>query len=66
MSEAGTEQVEKLLTEVREAARALGCPLAAPFMTLSFVSLPTVPALGITDHGLIDVEKHRVVPLFLS
>jgi adenine deaminase len=33
---------------------------------LSFVSLPTVPELGMTDRGLIDVAGHRIVPLFLD
>ena len=66
MSERGMEEVDEALSEVRRAARELGCGIAAPFMTLSFVSLPTVPALGITDHGLVDVGGHRIVPLFLD
>jgi len=51
---------------VRGAARALGCPLDTPFMALSFVSLPTVPALGLTDRGLIDVANHSIVPLVID
>jgi adenine deaminase len=35
-------------------------------MTLSFMALPVVPALKITDHGLVDVAAARVVPLFLE
>lgn len=66
MSEEGMERVNEDLAGVRRAARALGCGLAAPFMTLSFVSLPTVPALGITDHGLVDVVEHRIVPIALD
>lgn len=31
------------------------------YMTLSFISLPTVPELGLTDHGLIDVRQHRII-----
>jgi len=34
----------------------LGCPLRAPFMTLSFLALPVIPALKMTDLGLFDVE----------
>ncbi len=30
-------------------------------MTLSFISLPTVPELGLTDHGLVDVRKHVLI-----
>jgi len=66
MSEKGMDEVDAELSAVRRAAREIGCNLTAPFMTLSFVSLPTVPALGITDYGLVDVEKHRTVPLLLK
>ncbi|HHR85101.1 MAG TPA: adenine deaminase, partial [Candidatus Acetothermia bacterium] len=66
MSEEKTEVVDRNLGEVREAARTLGCPLDTPFMALSFVSLPTVPALGLTDHGLIDVLNHRIVSLSID
>ncbi|MEZ4933734.1 MAG: adenine deaminase C-terminal domain-containing protein, partial [Saprospiraceae bacterium] len=33
----------------------LGCVLKAPFMTLSFLALPVIPALKMTDLGLFDV-----------
>jgi adenine deaminase len=36
---------------------ALGCRLRAPFMSLSFLALPVIPALKMTDLGLFDVEK---------
>ena len=32
-------------------------------MTLSFISLPTVPELGLTDMGLVDVLEHRLIPV---
>ena len=48
---------------MNEAARKLGCVGSAPFMTLSFISLPTVPELGLTDMGLIDVLSHKLIPL---
>lgn len=44
-------------------ARRLGTDMAAPFMTLSFISLPTVPALGLTDKGLVDVLAHTLIDL---
>ncbi|MCQ2973681.1 MAG: adenine deaminase [Bacteroidales bacterium] len=37
--------------------KSLGCSLTAPFMTLSFMALPVIPSLKITDKGLFDVEK---------
>jgi adenine deaminase len=39
----------------------LGCPLRAPFMSLSFLALPVIPKLKMTDRGLFDVEKFDFV-----
>lgn len=46
-------------------ARRMGCPLADPFMTLSFLALSVIPDLKLTDHGLVDVTQGRIVPLFV-
>jgi adenine deaminase len=48
------------------AARGLGCPLPDPFMPLSFLALPVIPELKLTDRGLVDVTSFQTVPLFLS
>ena len=37
-----------------------------PFMTLSFVSLPVIPALRLNTYGLIDVNSHKVVDASFS
>lgn len=34
----------------------IGCTLAAPFMVLSFLALPVIPSLKMTDLGLFDVD----------
>ncbi len=34
-----------------------------PFMTLSFIALPVIPSLKITDKGLFDVEKFQFIDL---
>lgn len=39
----------------------LGCVLRAPFMSLSFLALPVIPKLKMTDKGLFDVEKFDFV-----
>ena len=39
----------------------LGCTLRAPFMALSFLALPVIPALKMTDLGLFDVERFGFV-----
>lgn len=61
MSECGADEVMRLLDGMNEAVRQLGCQMPAPFMTLSFISLPTVPDLGLTDMGLVDVLGHRLI-----
>jgi adenine deaminase len=47
-----------------DAARSLGCTLADPFMTLSFMALPVIPELKMTDQGLFDVSAFAHVPVF--
>jgi len=39
-------------------------PGDSPLMTLSFMALPVIPSLKITDKGLVDVDSFRAVPLF--
>ena len=51
---------------VKEAAKQMGSPLDNVFMTLSFMALPVIPALKITDVGLIDVEKFAPIDLIAS
>ena len=47
----------------RAAAQALGCPLACPFGALSFLALPVIPEIKITDQGMFDVLKQEFVRL---
>ena len=54
----------KLIDDLNAAARSLGCDLAAPFMTLSFLALSPIPELKLTDHGLIDAVRLRKTTLF--
>lgn len=63
MSEKSADEVMAELDVLNAEARKLGCQGSAPFMTLSFISLPTVPELGLTDLGLVDVLEHRLIPV---
>ncbi len=58
------EQVAAGYRRLQEAYRSLGGALQDPFMALSFLALPVIPALKLTDLGLVDVNKFQVVPLF--
>jgi adenine deaminase len=55
----------KLIDDLNAAAQALGCDLAAPFMTLSFLALSPIPELKLTDQGLIDAVKLQKTTLFV-
>jgi adenine deaminase len=46
-----------------QAVAALGCEVEAPFHAMGFLALSVIPALKITDHGLVDVERFELVPL---
>jgi adenine deaminase len=64
MSEASVAQVDLQLAALLRAAKNLGCKIPDPFMTLSFLSLPVIPELKITDRGLVDVNQFKFVSLF--
>ncbi len=46
--------VARAYTRLSNAAKALGSPLQAPFMTLSFMALLVIPHLKLSDKGLFD------------
>jgi adenine deaminase len=48
-----------------EAVLSLGVSFPAPLQTLTFLALSVIPALKITDRGLVDVDAHHLVPLGL-
>jgi adenine deaminase len=54
------DQLERLIGIAHD----MGAVLKDPFMTLSFMALPVIPELKLTDMGLIDVNKFEIVPLF--
>ena len=65
MSSEPVEEVRRRFDEVVEAARSLGSALHDPFMAMSFLGLEVIPALKITDRGLVDVERFEPVGLWV-
>jgi adenine deaminase len=57
--------VSDAMDRLNRAASNLGSPLKDPFMALSFLALPVIPELKLTDLGLVDVRRFRHVPLFV-
>ena len=66
MTDGSLEETQGKVKQLNRAATDLGCRLRNPFMTLSFLALPVIPELKLTDKGLVDVEKFQIVPLFVK
>jgi adenine deaminase len=64
MSTLPLPEVKDRVQRLQDAVHGLGCPLEDPFMTLSFMALPVIPELKITDRGLFDVGTFSHTPLF--
>ncbi len=64
MSDKPAADVIASLAAFEEFFRKEGMPGASPLMSLSFMALPVIPALKITDKGLVDVDSFEQVPLF--
>lgn len=64
ISDESYDKVAEKYLELNRETKELGCELKAPFMILSFMALPVIPKLKITDKGLFDVEKFEFVDLF--
>jgi adenine deaminase len=66
LSEGYMRDVAEGIAECIAAAAGLGCKLVDPFMTLSFLCLPVIPELKLTDRGLVDMRVFRLVGMFLG
>jgi adenine deaminase len=65
MSGWAIEDVRDSMRHLLDAANRRGSQLRDPFMAMSFLALEVIPALKLTDKGLVDVERFEVVPLFV-
>jgi adenine deaminase len=63
MSDQPLAEVLTGLKELETASRKI-CALDDPFMPISFLALPVIPHLKISDRGLIDVDAFAPVGLF--
>jgi adenine deaminase len=55
------EKVAARMEELENCARRLGSNLHAPFGALSFLALPVIPELRLTDLGLVDVNAFKLI-----
>ncbi|MFP5286495.1 MAG: adenine deaminase [Thermoanaerobaculia bacterium] len=65
MSDWEIEHVRDRLQRLLDDSHRLGARLRDPFMAMSFLALEVIPALKLTDKGLVDVERLEVVGLFV-
>ncbi len=61
LSDKPLESVADELEKLEQLAGELGTGLASPFATLSFLALPVIPELRLTDLGLVDVDAFKLV-----
>jgi len=61
MSTLSAGEVSDQLTKLHDVVKDMGCKLASPFMTMSFMALLVIPKLKISDQGLFDVENFQFV-----
>ncbi len=64
MTESGYLEVDQTLKELDKAATMIGETVNFnPFLTLSFLTLPVIPKLKLTDLGLFDFESSSHIPI---
>jgi len=61
LSDEPLEVVVDKLEKLEQLAKDLGTTLKSPFSTLSFLALPVIPELRLTDLGLVDVNEFRLI-----
>jgi len=61
LSDKPLEDVVGRFEGLKKAAAGLGAALDDPFATLSFLALPVIPELRLTDKGLVDVAQFKVL-----
>ena len=61
LSDEPLEAVVDKLEKLERKAKDLGITLPSPFAALSFLALPVIPELRLTDLGLVDVNEFRLV-----
>ena len=64
MSVEDPNNIANAMRKMKELSRTVVKGISEPFMALSFMALPVIPKLKLTDKGLVDVEKFSLIELF--
>lgn len=61
MSSESVPETAQAYLSLQKAAAEMGCKLASPYMTMSFMALPVIPELKLTDRGLFDANSFNYI-----
>lgn len=64
ISDQSAQVVARLYDDCETMTKLFGSPLSTPFLLLSFLALPMIPEIRITDKGLFDVTEHKLIPFY--
>ncbi len=65
ISDMDAEGAAAAYSKAHHMAKAMGCNLRSPFMTLSFMALLVIPELKLSDKGLFDGKVFRFTDVFV-
>ena len=65
MSDQPLDRVRAITDDLNAAARECGSIVPDSFLQMSFLTLPTIPSLRITNNGLVDVVRDQFTDLFI-
>jgi adenine deaminase len=66
MSDKPIEKIVEKLNMFNRILENLGCSLMSPFKILSFMALPVLPEIKLTDMGLFDVKQFCFIDLIIE
>ncbi len=66
MSLNSPEEIAKIMRDMKQFTSKVVKGISEPFMALSFMALPVIPQLKLTDKGLVDVDKFELINLFIK
>jgi adenine deaminase len=66
MTEMPAEALLERINRIQNLLRDMGCKLKSPIISMSFLALPVIPKLKITDFGLVNVNEGRIVSIVVE
>jgi adenine deaminase len=65
MTSSPVKEVQETLKRMKKSVVQMGLSndISDPFISLSFLALPVIPILKLTDQGLFDVEAFQMIPI---